>query len=533
MNANRYRLIFDQRTGMLVPVAEFTSSAKKGNSRGAGDGMGDTSTPKWSTLCIAMALAAGGGAPRAAHAQMVPDGTTQTTVTQTSSGVPLVNIANPNANGGLSHNKFTTFNLDARGAVFNNSQVDANTRIGGQALKNPHLAGNASAILAEITGNNTSHLLGTMEVHGAPADLIIANPNGIFANGVSILGANNLTLTTGTPDAQGRKFEIRGGEVEIGAPDGIAREMIVGAYKVNVDGVVPDSFMPNPNFEAEFDRAKLAELNNELAHLHRDTWRTRDDMLANGNTNGARMADETLGRVEDYFLEVMEHQKKGARLEADRRGFRTTELYKDPYKNRVVIATDMEDPNVTRAASRLRLKHFGNSVVVAPEDGTLRTLMGDADDLQGGPMKVQVVGEHRADGTIGGRTPEEIAQYVADAKRQFGGEVAKVTLVSCDTAACGKTQLRAALADMRLRMGGKSALVDALESMSQDIGGHDTVDDVVKALRTHGIDANVVGREGAVIVERDGSKQAVPHGTAGALGVPESSREFTEATLKE
>ena len=32
MNANRYRLIFDKRTGMLVPVAEFTPASRKGNS---------------------------------------------------------------------------------------------------------------------------------------------------------------------------------------------------------------------------------------------------------------------------------------------------------------------------------------------------------------------------------------------------------------------------------------------------------------------------------------------------------------------
>jgi hemolysin activation/secretion protein len=32
MNANRYRLIFDKKTGMLIPVAEFTTSAKKSDS---------------------------------------------------------------------------------------------------------------------------------------------------------------------------------------------------------------------------------------------------------------------------------------------------------------------------------------------------------------------------------------------------------------------------------------------------------------------------------------------------------------------
>jgi len=31
MNRNRYRLIFDKRTGSLIPVAEFTTASKKNN----------------------------------------------------------------------------------------------------------------------------------------------------------------------------------------------------------------------------------------------------------------------------------------------------------------------------------------------------------------------------------------------------------------------------------------------------------------------------------------------------------------------
>ncbi|HKN79314.1 MAG TPA: filamentous hemagglutinin N-terminal domain-containing protein, partial [Lysobacter sp.] len=218
MNANRYRLIFDKRTGMLIPVAEFTPAARKGNGRGAGEGMGDTTSPKWNRMFVAMTLAAGGlGSSWSLHSQNMPtpDGSTNTTVTQTINGTPLINIANPN--NGLSHNRFTDFNVGAQGVVFNNSRVDGVSQIGGSAMKNPHLQQNATGILAEVTGTDISRLQGTMEVFGPAADLLIANPNGLYVNGVSVLNANSLTLTTGTPDATGRKFEVRRGHVEIGA----------------------------------------------------------------------------------------------------------------------------------------------------------------------------------------------------------------------------------------------------------------------------------------------------------------------------
>jgi len=73
MNANRYRLIFDKRTGMLIPVAEFTPAARKGNGRGAGEGMGDTTSPKWNRMFVAMTLAAGGlGSSWSLHSQNLP-----------------------------------------------------------------------------------------------------------------------------------------------------------------------------------------------------------------------------------------------------------------------------------------------------------------------------------------------------------------------------------------------------------------------------------------------------------------------------
>jgi filamentous hemagglutinin len=50
---------------------------------------------------------------------ITPDGSTNTQVTQTASGVDQVNIAAPNANG-MSHNKFENYNVNAGGQIINN-----------------------------------------------------------------------------------------------------------------------------------------------------------------------------------------------------------------------------------------------------------------------------------------------------------------------------------------------------------------------------------------------------------------------------
>ena len=66
---------------------------------------------------------------------------------------------------------------------------------------NPNYAnGNAATlILAQITGNNISSLLfGTLEVFGAEAGVIIANPNGIICNACSFLNASRVDLVTGS-----------------------------------------------------------------------------------------------------------------------------------------------------------------------------------------------------------------------------------------------------------------------------------------------------------------------------------------------
>lgn len=317
-------------------------------------------------------------------------------------------------------------------------------------------------------------------------------------------------------------------ELEVVVPDGIAREMIVGAYRVRTGGIVADSFQSNPYFEARFDSTHLLGLRKELSAEHKEALVAWEELTKQGDAAGAQKVAQLITGIEDALVKVANDLDAGARREANRRGFTDIHLEEsaDAYTRRVVIAEEL-DPDVMRSADLIRGKHIMNSILVVPDGSTLRTLVGDDDDKHDGPMKISVL-SHNRNGLLGGRTPEEVAQHVANAKRQYGGEVEKVALVCCDTAARGKNELRATLDDMRARLGGKSALVDGLESMSQDVGGRDTADDVVKALREHGIGASVTGREGSVYVGFDGSKRAVPAGTEGALGLPNLGTHATD-----
>lgn len=105
-------------------------------------------------------------------------------ILQTANGLPQINIQTPNAKG-LSHNKYTQFNVDTKGAILNNSRTNAQTKQAGWVQGNPNLArGEAKVILNEVTSNNPSVLKGYVEVAGKKADVIIANPSGFIAKAV-------------------------------------------------------------------------------------------------------------------------------------------------------------------------------------------------------------------------------------------------------------------------------------------------------------------------------------------------------------
>lgn len=104
-------------------------------------------------------------------------------ITETASGNPLVQITTPTA-GGVSVNRYEFFNVPERGAILNNSYGLASTELAGYVQGNPNLAvGTARIIVNEVTGANLSELRGFLEVAGNKAGLVIANPNGILADG--------------------------------------------------------------------------------------------------------------------------------------------------------------------------------------------------------------------------------------------------------------------------------------------------------------------------------------------------------------
>lgn len=119
-------------------------------------------------LCVVRpALAAG----------VVADGGTATSVSVGATGRVTVGIAP--AVAGVSQNTFREFNVSATGVDLNNAGVAARN------------------IVAQVTGTNPSVLAGPLAVLGPRANVIIANPNGVSVNGLTVSGIGNLALTSG------------------------------------------------------------------------------------------------------------------------------------------------------------------------------------------------------------------------------------------------------------------------------------------------------------------------------------------------
>ncbi|WP_205903174.1 filamentous hemagglutinin N-terminal domain-containing protein [Pseudomonas viridiflava] len=145
---------------------------------------------------------------------------TGTTLGQAGNGVPIINIATPNASG-LSHNQFQQYNVDSQGVILNNSTNQTqSTQLGGIIVGNSNLRGTAAnTILNEVVGANASQLRGYTEVAGQAARVIVANPYGISCNGCGFINTPQVTLTTGKPilDANGQlqRFNVQGGSISI------------------------------------------------------------------------------------------------------------------------------------------------------------------------------------------------------------------------------------------------------------------------------------------------------------------------------
>ncbi len=136
-------------------------------------------------------------------------------------GVPLVHIAPPSS-AGVSHNQYDQFNVNPNGLILNNSTGATQTQLGGLIGGNLQMGPTpARIILNEVITANPSQLLGTIEIAGRRADIVIANPNGITCDGCSFLNAGRASLATGTPrfgeDGSLSGFDVRQGQLTIGS----------------------------------------------------------------------------------------------------------------------------------------------------------------------------------------------------------------------------------------------------------------------------------------------------------------------------
>ncbi|WP_232355839.1 filamentous hemagglutinin N-terminal domain-containing protein [Burkholderia vietnamiensis] len=158
--------------------------------------------------------------------------------TGASGGVPVVNITAPNA-AGISLNQYQQFNIDPVGLILNNSLMSGTSLTGGNVQANPNLNGRtASVIVNQVTstGNAYASLLnGPLEVFGAPAAVVIANPNGITTRGTGFTNTIGVTLSTGAPqfltgvggtatdfaNAKALGYNVTGGHLQIEGNAGV------------------------------------------------------------------------------------------------------------------------------------------------------------------------------------------------------------------------------------------------------------------------------------------------------------------------
>ncbi|MDO9404669.1 MAG: hemagglutinin repeat-containing protein [Polaromonas sp.] len=224
MNKNLYRLVFNQQRGQLMAVAE--TAASQDQAQGEGTGSSAPRVHPVAATALSMTLAAAAFAVmvlcHGAHAQIRADAGApkhqQPVILGTANGVPLVNIQAPSA-AGVSRNSYSQFDVQAAGAILNNSRTDVQTQIGGWVQANPQLArGGARVILNEVNSSQASQLKGYVEVAGQRAEVIIANPAGIQVDGGGFINASGVTLTTGTPVVTGgtlESYRVQGGQVRI------------------------------------------------------------------------------------------------------------------------------------------------------------------------------------------------------------------------------------------------------------------------------------------------------------------------------
>ncbi|WP_018651251.1 filamentous hemagglutinin N-terminal domain-containing protein [Actinobacillus capsulatus] len=227
MNKKSFRVIFSKTLQRLVVVSELAKSEGKGGEASASSTSGLISSifckirPLTFSLFCALGFVSfseNALAELVIQADKSAPKQAQPIVLKTANGLPQVNIQTPNDKG-LSHNKYSKFDVDTKEAILNNSRTQTQTQQAGMIQGNPYLArGEAKVILNEVNSNDPSVLKGYVEVAGKKADVIIANPSGLHCEGCGIINSDRATLTTGKPQIkQGNldSFAVEKGKVKV------------------------------------------------------------------------------------------------------------------------------------------------------------------------------------------------------------------------------------------------------------------------------------------------------------------------------
>ncbi len=277
MNKHCYRIIFSHVRNQLMVVSELTRTCHAGTSasRLAASSKKASIICRLKPLVLAHAFALGQvlylssaiAAPNIVVDKNAPAGQ-QPQLSQTPNGTPKVNIQAPNKNG-LSHNKYTQFDVDEKGVILNNSRKDTNTQLGGNISGNPNLAGGeANIILNEINATDPSKLNGYIEVAGKKAQVIIANGAGISCDGCGFINANKTTLTTGKPIINGGKlqgYRVEKGKVHINGKGMDSRkqdytEIIARSTEINAELWGNDVSVITGRNDVSYDGKKITAL---------------------------------------------------------------------------------------------------------------------------------------------------------------------------------------------------------------------------------------------------------------------------------
>ena len=231
MNKSFYRIVFNRIRGLFVVVSDITQShhvvVSKGQ-QGKGIHVNNNSidNPRSYLLkplvflsYVALGLVSMTGVSYANNivVDQRANQAQRPTIQGLPNGVTQIDITAPN-NDGVSHNKYTQFDVSKNGVILNNSRDDSQTQLAGNINGNASLQNSAKVILNEVNSQNISQLNGYIEVAGQKAQVIIANPAGITCNGCGFINADRATLTTGKPIMEDGKlmgYQVEKGQIAI------------------------------------------------------------------------------------------------------------------------------------------------------------------------------------------------------------------------------------------------------------------------------------------------------------------------------